>query len=40
MVSIASNATGLFQDTSHSDDVVAGDDFDYIFNSGNDPLFP
>lgn len=34
-ISIAGGATGVTEDTSHSDTVAAGDDYDYSFTSGS-----
>ncbi|MGC1929692.1 MAG: hypothetical protein WA667_12005 [Candidatus Nitrosopolaris sp.] len=34
-ISIPSNSTGQFQDTTDSDSVVAGDDYDYTFSPGS-----
>ena len=39
-ISVSANGTGLFQDISHSDSVVAGDDFDYTFSPGNNQFEP
>jgi hypothetical protein len=32
-ISISANTIGMFQDTTHSDSVVAGDDFDYTYDA-------